>query len=461
MEDVLQQRQNADADTKRLVEAFRLLFDHYPASFFYKERASKAQIPHWNEIGKLLREVRHTLKIEIPVMFDEDGRAYFEDDGRRRYLTKAECFVRGITNMYIAEALRYAVGWKDFTGPCSDEVHSLYEEAEQLFVSYSDTMHTSWATYEWANSLLEAGQALEQEAQRRVKRNWFKKVQAVIGGDRNRHLLLFAAAAISELHEHALNYYKRALSKCAEGMEQASINEEADKQLDRELCANFWRIQADVYSSSLYAAQEDTQHQVWGLYALTLLAACGFLVTDQDTYSHAMYREVRERLLDTLEAWIIHQEYDDREEELCRFLADFWVRRFTTDTHMNAVTVLRQLRKTSVQKPNSVSDAEWREAIYALLPPVPRLVSAGRKDLTAPRTQHDVNTEDLQALRAMLMQMPEHVQEWLDRSTPPPAPRPRPSPAPRPQGQARRPTRSPCPPPTPRAARPPWPSPSR
>jgi hypothetical protein len=278
--EIWEQTHDSEVD-KKLLETLHRIQEKYPPVQHYKERTNEKRIEmvsRWNEVGRAVQEVREQLNIAL---------------APKEPATPATRYARGITNIYLAEALRYGKGLKEYSHPDNDQIPPLYREAEELFGRNSDHFHQIWAKWETADFRLEAGQRCRRYAEENPRTK-------------------------KEYGDKATEHFEEADKKCRDGLRHA-IERGRDDEIDAEVIANFYSTMASLeWETSRQASR------IIGYRWAAPYVAYAYVLSEKDVYSVSFYEEHVERTMD----WLLEviDSAPDEAVPLCQFFRKCWGR---------------------------------------------------------------------------------------------------------------------------------------
>ncbi|MBM3496034.1 MAG: hypothetical protein FJX72_17185 [Armatimonadetes bacterium] len=341
---------------KQLVQCLRRFYDRYPGSYYYSERTSRSQ-EDWHVVEAALRGIRQALDLE-----SVGARGQGSDQIADRHLD-AQCFARGITDLYLAAAIRYAQGRHD---PDDAEVLGLYEDAERILAQAGDDMHREWCAFERADAYVDAARRYQAQAPGIFGRG---------SGAKARHCIDLGR------------------TWCGECRRRASTG----PHVDDEIVARSYRMDGDL----LWMQGE--RAEALACYCAASYMALAFLEQDRDDYARHVYEETRRHIIERIGDIGLDEDGLDRAVRMCRLVYAFWnTSGHTADAGIEDVFL-------PLTDPNRVSDRTklaFHRAILAekltrdLAPPTPRLSDLGDGDDITPYLAY---------ARSILLAMPAHL----------------------------------------------------
>lgn len=254
----------------------------------------------WQAVKSALDIIRQELRLT-----GKDAEAVSESKAR---LIEAQHYVRAMTNLYLAEALRYIRDLPE--EPHSDpRIWESYQEAQSLLSANDDQFHLNWSFYENAEALQEAAEQHLRAGDRDAARRCFCRAEdlcrkALAG-------VLVEAGWESEDQERAPVQETEEAHTPGAALDEAGARQEVEVSegpegevagedeeeiwIDRELAANVYRVLADIRWK-----QQERRHECWPYYGGAVAVAYTFLHSEGDAYAEHFYTEHVDRVMDRL-----------------------------------------------------------------------------------------------------------------------------------------------------------------
>ncbi len=336
-----------------LLNALMKLQAVYPPVREYRGRENRHA--EWNAVGGVLGIVRRNLKIDV----------------ENPDFTSSERFLRAITNIYCAEALRYSPETAKEAGLSSDSLYSdnsplweLYSEAKDHFANIEDSFNENWDLFEESQARLEAAQYY-----------------------RTRNDNPTTLTRLLEARSLAENTVQRAA--CIQPRRTIDY-------LDPELIGNAFRVLADISAESYDPKVCD---EAWGCHCAATLAAYAFMQSEGDEYSLQFYGEQVDRLMDRV-AGLAGGRFKGtvKVDSVLTFIREFWAPYWSSSSAPKMEELISSLEMPAPER--------------YLLPPRPDLKSIRLADSGMAETAYR------QKIREVLQAMADRLSKWKKPTLP-------------------------------------------